>query len=262
MKKTIIIAAGVIGLAGLVGCSIGDDITEYEARTPEYKMIKHVPNESNVTFEFRAPVTEPTEVEELLAGAKPAPPLEPTIPTRKYGTYSLTGEQQEVLLLAKKYGEEVGYPETVQSIAMQETLAGGYGDGVGDKMNGHLKRSYGVMQVKIATAQWVMKFYPELTEEYFAGKRIDTINPVLIRDKLIEDNDFNIRVGAYNFALMVRYTDSWREAVVAYNTGLGGVREVPEVDQHVYYKKIVHKLNNVIRPFNDHIDTNLLAMGE
>lgn len=258
MKKMIVIVGAVVGLSG---CFADDNITAYEAKTPEYKMIKRVPSEPDVTFEFRTPVTEPAG-EEVLADTKPAPPLEPTIPTRKYGTYSLTAEQQKVLLLAKKYGEEVGYPETIQSIAMQETLAGGYGDGIGDKMNGHLKRSYGVMQVKIATAQWVMKFYPEIVEEYFAGKRIDTINPVLIRDKLINDNDFNIRVGAYNFALMTRYTDSWREAVVAYNTGLGGVREVPEVDQHVYYKKIVHKLNNVIRPFNDHIDTNLLAMGE
>ncbi len=165
-----------------------------------------------------------------------------------FGGYKLTDSQQRLLSMAYVIGKQYDLAETTQAILFQETLAGAFGDGIGDKSNGHLKESYGVMQIKLATARWVMWKKPHLMHEFFDSYP----NDYELRDRLINDNSFNIRIGAANLYILRQYTNNWVELVVAYNTGLGGMRTLPEPRSHHYYSLVVSKLLNVIRPYNKH----------
>lgn len=233
MKKSFII------LVMLVGCSSSPQSIKSTEQAPSCQV--------EPQFQFVAPVTEP-------AGEDLEQTKTLVLPNIRVGQYNLNNKQQKILQLAKQIGEDVGYPETIQSIAMQETLAGGFGDGIGDKVLPPFKRSYGVMQVKIATAQWVLRHYPDLREKWFDGKK--NITKEQFREVLIKNDHANIEIGAKNFALMVKYTNSWKEAVVAYNRGLGGVKEV-DVNTHHYYTNVRNKLLTVVRPFNE-LDNGLV----
>lgn len=217
---------------GLVCCFL--ILIVHTVQSPSYQLppANYVQEGSIPEFTFIQPVTEP---------------IEKDLPKDlKYGAYVLTPEQQYILLLAEKIGQEVGYPETVQAIAMQETLAGAFGDGIGDKSLPVLERSYGIMQVKVVTAMFVLRHFPEIKEKYF---KETPLTPVNIRDELLNNHEANITIGAHNFLLMVKYTPNWRSAVVAYNRGIAGYKRV-NVDTHHYLKGIAYKLNHVIRPFN------------
>lgn len=166
----------------------------------------------------------------------------------KFGGYTLSPEQQRLLHLAGVVGEPYDLKETSQAILFQETLAGAFGDGIGDKINGYMRESYGVMQVKLVTAKWVFWKKPHLYADLFPTPPTD----VELRDALINDDIINIRVGVANLYLIRQYTNNWAEMVVAYNTGINGMRALDNPREHHYYKLVARKLNSVIRPFNKH----------
>jgi len=130
--------------------------------------------------------------------------------------------QREVLLIAWKAGAAIGYPETIQAICIQETLAGLLGP-IGDLGEKVGKKSYGVMQVKLETAKDVLRWYP--SEFQFTSQRI--IDEELMI-KLILDDEFNIKVGSLYFKKLIerskRYKKPWSKAVLAYNQGFNGTR--------------------------------------
>lgn len=161
-------------------------------------------------------------------------------------------EQRKLLTIAYYTGQEVGYPETIQALLLQETNAGEYGNRIGDVNQPMGKRSYGVMQVKVATAHTVMKRYPTFVKQYFPQyKREDQIRSEELIIKLIQDDEFNIRVGAYNFMMMRKGVKTWEGAIVAYNTGIGAYRSIKHPKLHKYYKSVVYKISNQVRPFNE-----------
>lgn len=111
-------------------------------------------------------------------------------------------------------GEKIGYPETMLAIATQETKLGTYKDTnygiVGDTKASFGDRSYGLCQVKLLTARAVLKRHPEF------GK-FTTNEHLLVA--LIGDDEFNVRIAAAYFKMMIDRFDNWRQAIVAYNAG-------------------------------------------
>jgi hypothetical protein len=169
-----------------------------------------------------------------------------TVKGKKY-----TPEQRKLLEMAYYIGKEIGFPETIQSVLLQETFAGAYGDRIGDTNLPVGKRSYGVMQMKIATARKVLRAYPKLVEKYFtARKTLKKVRDEELIIKLIQDDEFNIRLAALNFAMHRKASKSWSQAVVAYNEGQGAANKIKNYKQHIYYKKVVKRLIKEVRPFN------------
>lgn len=122
--------------------------------------------------------------------------------------------QRKILLTATIEGHRVGWPETVQAIAIQETHAGTYKwtryGIVGDRGAGFGQKSYGVMQVKIETAKDVLKRYPYLGS-------FETDEHLMVA--LLTDDEFNIRIAAHYFKMLYERFGDWRKAVTSYNAG-------------------------------------------
>ena len=167
-----------------------------------------------------------------------------------------TPEQRKLMTIAFHIGKEIGYPETIQSLLLQETRAGAYGDRIGDTNLPVGRRSYGVMQMKVATARKVLKKYPTLVANYFPNRKdYKRLRDEEIIIKLIQDDEFNIRLAALNFVIHRKLSKNWAQSVVAYNTGQGAANKISEPKKHVYYGKILKRLVSEVRPFNK--ETNL-----
>lgn len=147
--------------------------------------------------------------------------------------------QVELLQIAYEEGSVVGWPETIQAILLQESSAGVFGP-VGDRGERFGKRSYCHMQVKLAAAKDVIRHY-KLAE-------FTTDEELLVA--LMTDDRFCIRVGAHYFKLMTEQTNTWNEAVVAYNRGVSGARTVGDVGD--YLTKVSRRIKKEVRP-NEHI---------
>ena len=68
--------------------------------------------------------------------------------------------------------------------------------------------------------------------------------------KLIQDDEFSIRLAALNFMIHRSKSRNWAHAVVAYNQGQRGANRIVDVKKHKYYKRIVKRLIADVRPFN------------
>lgn len=173
------------------------------------------------------------------------------ISTIKVRGVKYTPEQQKLMTAAFHIGKEVGFPETIQSLLLQETRAGAYGDRIGDLNLPTGKRSYGVMQIKVATARKVLNNYKKLVPKYFPKRKTyKRLRDEEIIVELIRNDEFNIRLAALNFALHRERSKNWSHAVVAYNTGQRGANAIVEHKRHVYYGNIVKRLITEVRPFN------------
>lgn len=137
--------------------------------------------------------------------------------------HAFSQKQKHLLQIAENEGKLVGYPETIQAILLQETNAGKIGSGafgiIGDHSLGFGKKSYGVMQVRLATAKDVIRRNPDIAKAY-------TDEEIIIG--LVTDPLFCIRIAALHFRwLTKRYVNghriTWRQAVEAYNAGLGNI---------------------------------------
>ena len=158
--------------------------------------------------------------------------------------------QRNLLTLAYHIGSKVGYPETIQSILLQETLAGKLGNRIGDTNLPTLRRSYGVMQVKARTARDVLQKNPNFRKKYFPGfKSAKAIRDEEIIIELIQNDIFNIKTAALYFAHQRKRAKKWSTAVVAYNQGPRALT-MKNPKQHDYYRKIVKRLIKEVRPFN------------
>lgn len=160
-------------------------------------------------------------------------------------------EQRKLMTMAFYIGKTIGFPETIQSLLLQETLAGAIGDRIGDINLPIGKRSYGVMQIKVATARKVLKQYKKLIPKYFPKRRVfKRLRDEEIIIRLIQDDEFNIKLAALNFNIHRNKSKSWAQAVVAYNTGQGAANSIKEPKKHIYYRYILKRLISEVRPFN------------
>ncbi len=162
-----------------------------------------------------------------------------------------TPEQRKLMTMAFHIGQEFGFPETIQSLLLQETLAGAYGDRIGDTNLPIGFRSYGVMQMKVGTARKVLRKYSALVPNYFPNRKTyKRLRDEEIIIKLIQDDEFNIRLASLNFTMHRKRSKSWAQAVVGYNTGQGAANRITEPKKHKYYTKILKRLISEVRPFN------------
>ncbi len=174
----------------------------------------------------------------------------------KVDNRTYTPEQRKLMTMAFHIGQDVGFPETIQSLLLQETMAGAYGDRIGDTNLRIGKRSYGVMQMKVATAKKVLKKYPKLIAKYFpTRKTLKRVRDEELIIRLIQDDEFNIRLAALNFDIHRKRSKSWAQAVVAYNTGQGTANKIKYPKKHIYYGHILKRMITEVRPFNR--ETNL-----
>lgn len=159
------------------------------------------------------------------------------------GNSWLTGEQLDLLSLAYKVGYQDGgeaQAKLLQAVLMQESIAGQLG------RLGHLsaplgKRSYGVMQVKLAAARDVLAWKPKYGE-------FSSDDELIAR--LIADDEFNLRIASTYLKYLRRITDNDHEALVAYNLGPNAAKRVPDPAQYRYVLSIENYLTNVVAPFN------------
>jgi hypothetical protein len=154
-----------------------------------------------------------------------------------------SSEQLALLGMAYNIGDEDGgktHAKLVQAVLLQETIAGQLG------RLGHLsaplgKRSYGVMQVKVAAARDVLRHRPQLG--YFR-----TDEQLITR--LITDDEFNIRIASAYLKYLRRYMGSDHQALVAYNIGLNAARRVMDAGDFKYVQNVERYLAIVVQRYN------------
>jgi hypothetical protein len=155
----------------------------------------------------------------------------------------LTRKQLALLDLARKIGLEDGGPrqaQLLQAILLQETIAGQLGR-IGDLAAPAGKRSYGVMQVKVAAARDVFRWHPEL-----GTLRTDKE----IINKLMNDDAFNIKVASLFLKSLRRRAKSEARALLAYNIGMRAALAVEKPDRYKYVKGAHLYLARVVEPLN------------
>ncbi len=162
-----------------------------------------------------------------------------------------TSEQERVLKLAYDVGQEIGWPETIQAIVLQESLAGGFGYKVGDANLRVGKRSYGVAQVKVATARFVLNNYHELKDQYYGARKLRSVHDEEIIVLLMTDDEACMVIASRNFELMLKNAKGqWAKAVAAYNQGWGGQKKIQNHRKFIYVKHIQRRIKKQVRPFN------------
>lgn len=153
------------------------------------------------------------------------------------------------LLTVFHVGREVGNPETLQAILIQES--GGTPTTVGNKGSPVGKRSYGLMQVQINAARSVLQRNQKLVKQYFKGRSYGSLVDEEIIAVLITNDEANVRIAAHHFQIYYKLCGGdLDKAVAAYNTGIGGVEAIPNPSEFQYVLSIKAKLQDVVRPFN------------
>jgi hypothetical protein len=146
-------------------------------------------------------------------------------------------KQERLLTIAYYEGTKIGFPETIQSILLQETIAGKLGP-VGDSNLPFGKKSYCPMQIKLGTAKDVLKTYnmkaPKTDEELLV--------------KLLTDDIYCIKLGALYFKMLHNKLKNWEKAVLSYNQGIGGMKA--KRDPNNYVRKVRKLLIEDVRKFN------------
>ena len=154
--------------------------------------------------------------------------------------HAFTTDQHRVLDIAKLEGQEAQFPETIQAIALQESLAGAAGRHGDKHFKDWKKRSYGIMQVRFVTAKWILhlKF----------GSHIYTDAGLL--HNLTYNDKFNIFVGRIYFEYLYNrfkgHDMRWTKSVLAYNFGIGNVlKHGLSKDPNDYVKKVHQRIKSL-----------------
>lgn len=157
-------------------------------------------------------------------------------------SFAMTPEQSRNLKIAKEIGKEYGWPETAQVIIMQETLAG-HLTKYGDRKAAFGKKSYGIAQMQLNTAKFIIK-------KHF-GHKVFSCDEEIITT-LVTNDKFAIHLAMWYFKyLMNMFDGNWKKAILAYNVGPGNVQKYGfKHDPNKYLKKCIWRLKNEIRPFN------------
>lgn len=165
-----------------------------------------------------------------------------------------TTDQINLLRIGYETGSEIGWPETVQAILLQETRAGHFGYGIGDTNLPVGKRSYGAGCIKEATARFVLNNYPDIKDQYFGTRKLHDVYSEEIIVLLMTNDEANVLIAAKYFELMLKFSGGdWVKAVVAYNQGWGVSRILEHPREHPYFKHILHLIKDEVRPFNKNL---------
>ena len=132
-------------------------------------------------------------------------------------------------------GEGLG--KTAMGVLVVETTMGRTGP-IGDKSNGFGKRSYGVMQVKLATTKDVIDRRPDLDPGF------DNDYELIV--ELINNEKWNMQIAIEQLRWYYHERDlNWRETLVAYNRGLNGSRNY-DPNVHPYAQRVAYEITEGI----------------
>lgn len=136
---------------------------------------------------------------------------------------TMSTEQGRLMAKAYEIAKADGHkhPELLQSILLQETLAGGLKSY--RVANPGPEAYFGPMQIKLAAAKDVLSKWPGMFAKYALHTKTDDE----IKANLILNDGFNIAIASkYLLILEKQYGYQGRELVNAYNRGPGGVKSV------------------------------------
>lgn len=177
----------------------------------------------------------------MVIGGAPTPSVqatEPEVPILRVAADIKADNMRKVF----EIGSEIGHPETLQAILLQESNGG-------LAKQGH--KSYGLMQVQVVAARSILTRVPELRTQYYGDRPISDISYAELVYLLMHNDEANIRIAAHHFKLYFRLVgQDWDKAVAAYNAGIGGVRKIQNPAEFRYVVEIRDKLQRVVRPFN------------
>lgn len=143
-------------------------------------------------------------------------------------------------------GKEVGNPETLQAILLQES--GGVPPKV--SMKPSRTKSYGLMQVQIASARSIFKRIPDILDTYFPNRNLRSVTDKEIVNLLVLNDEANIRIAAHHFNLYLQLCGGdLDKTIFAYNVGIGTAQGVRSYSKQRYVKAIKAKMD-VVQPFN------------
>lgn len=162
----------------------------------------------------------------------------------------LSRNQQRCIELAYKHGNRItfngdNFGETVAAMLFQESKANykkyqKNGVVMGDGTHKGFPKSMGPMQVQLATARDIEKWYPTLFKLKF-GPHSPTDKELV--HELLNDVEFNIQCGAAYFQKMLEVKRDYKRAILAYNRGPGD-----PVDKYDYVNKVLHWREAVVLP--------------
>lgn len=170
---------------------------------------------------------------------------------REYTPTPLDATSQH-LKTVYEVASEYGHPEVLQAMLMQESNGGTHPTLVGSPKAPISKRSYGVMQVQVATARHLLKRYEHLRDKYFPEREINRVPDKEIRTMLLKNHKANVEIAAVLFDLYLQISNgSVDRAIAAYNVGIGGVKKLRTPSTFKYVREVRQKLKTVVKPFNE-----------
>ena len=160
------------------------------------------------------------------------------------------GSLTENMSLVFNVGKQIGDPETLEAILLQETN-GGRSTLIGNKDSPVGKRSYGLMQVQVCAAREVLERNPSLFNEYFPKRTYSSIADEEVIALLLTNREANVRIAAYHFKYYKALAGGdWDKTVAGYNGGVVLMQKIKHPAEYGYVKDIREKLTSTVRPFN------------
>ncbi len=170
-------------------------------------------------------------------------------PTMALANESLAAEQtilpyDKLMRISYQLGKEIGYPETIQGLLLQETNGGRYR---GQAKAAKNDPCYGVMQIKLDTAKFVLA-------KIWGFPKSDLLPDNQLRRKIRDDDVFNIKIATSYFKYLLSCYSGpaqWDQAVLSYNIGsyrLG--KDGKAYDPNDYVKSVRMMIKTAVRKFN------------
>ena len=151
---------------------------------------------------------------------------------------------RKLMSVAYQEGKKIGSPETIQGLLLRETNGGRYR---GTAETAHNNQCYGVMQIKLNIAKFVMA-------KIWGLSKSDLLPDHQLRQKIHNDDVLNIKIAtAYFNYLLSRFSGParWDKAVASYNLGSYRLQNNGNVyDPYGYVKAIRQLINTEVRKFN------------
>jgi hypothetical protein len=170
--------------------------------------------------------------------------------TQEYAPIITNASLAENLSLVFNISKQVGDPETLQAILLQETN-GGRSELIGNKNSPVGKRSYGLMQLQVCAAREVLERNPDLFKSYFPGRKYSSVADEEVIALLLTNRKANVTMAAYHFKYYKKLAGGdWDKTVAGYNAGVVLMLKIKHPEEFGYVKDIRQKLTSTVRPFN------------
>jgi len=147
---------------------------------------------------------------------------------------ALNSQQLQYLSMARQAGGAIGWPETMESIAWQESSIGRFK--VGDD-----GKSLGLAHVQVDTAIEIMQKYqwaPQLPYKTYYDR-------TKIAKRLISDDKYDLLIASLYFNDCYHQFQNWRRALICYNGGPTVAAEYKtdkQINSFPYVIAIKHRL--------------------